>query len=621
MPLRAADLRFASIAVDGDHPCLSFAAEELRSHATEGHASDAMSVRIAAENGPIDGFRVTISGGDVRIAGHSPRGALNAVYWLLERLGWAWVEPGDGGAAFVPGHAIDDGDYVETPAFARRTLILGQDPLHDNWQAWMEWASRNRYNDLFFHDTPPSIFDRGGKTRPVTAAELDVDRKGWMFERWDTDGARIAEEAGRRGMTLQFGGHHLPSLVPREQFEHHPEWFPLRNGVRDARYNVCTASASLRAYLAERVELFLARFPGADVFHFWGDDIRGGGWCECGDGCGPTPSDQALFATNLIAETVARIAPVAQVAHLAYHDTLEPPTVARPRDNVALLFAPRERCYAHGIAADTCGRNRDQYWRPFTRLLDLFRREPGRVHVFEYYSDAILFKGLAPTHLDVLPADAEAYRAAGVSNMQNLMVGDRPWIGPPWHGWWTARCLWDERADAQSELARFCEAAYGEDAPALRRYYERAETAYRSTLDLHDFEPAGRRDVLDFSDTPRATLQRKAIELSEAADVLGDLFEELSGSPGRVEREAIQAEFVSAVAYHLALRTGAWALALDAVEGPARSGAEDAANALRAIEEWDATHNLPAYAVITGPMRRAMAYYVEEVRRVLGATR
>jgi hypothetical protein len=89
------------------------------------------------------------------------------------------------------------------------------------------------------------------------------------------------------------------------------------------------------------------------------------------------------------------------------------------------------------------------------------------MQVFEYYSDAILFKGLAPTHLTTLPGDARAYHSAGVWTMGNLMVGDRPWVGPPWHAWWAASCLWDAQADLQSSLAMFCDAAYGAAGAAM----------------------------------------------------------------------------------------------------------------------------------------------------------
>ncbi|MEX0782463.1 MAG: DUF4838 domain-containing protein [Dehalococcoidia bacterium] len=638
--LTAPSLDAAAIAVDASNPVLAFAADELRRHLAVGGGAGNIGAAITCDEGENDAFTVTVGEDSLQIRGDNPRGVMNGVYWLLEQIGHTWVEPGKDGSAFVPGKSLAEGEYRQVPSFPRRTLILGQDALHDEWSDWMEWASRNRYNDIFFHDTPPSVWDRGGKHRPATAEELDADRKGWLFERWDADGERIIAEARRRGLTLQFGGHHLPTLVPPEEFERHPDWFPVRNGARDPKYNLCTATPELHGYLARRTEAFLERFPGADIYHMWGDDIRGGGWCNCATCGAMSASDQALLATNLMAETVARVLPGAKVAHLAYHDTLEPPTI-EPRENVTALFAPRERCYAHAIDDAACQRNRPDYWEPFTRFAGLF--PAGRMQVFEYYSDAILFKGLAPTHLQVLPRDAQAYASAGVWNMGNLMVGDRPWVGPPWHAWWTARCLWDAQADANADLALFCAAvdrtntkarAQDTETPPLPRsrergpggegapvaYYRTAGEAYRQILELHDLEPLPRHDVLDYSDTPRRTLTAKAAELRRAAEDLASL----AGDTTLHEAERTQADFVAALAAHLAHRLTAW----DAAHKGDRAHEGDRAHTLSAlaaaetalaqIHAWDAQHNTPAYAVISRPMRRAMAYHLAQIRALLG---
>ena len=63
-----------------------------------------------------------------------------------------------------------------------------------------------------------------------------------MFERWAADGEAIAAAARNHGMTLQFGGHHLPAFIRRDAFEDHPEWFPVRKGRRDKTAKVKTAA-------------------------------------------------------------------------------------------------------------------------------------------------------------------------------------------------------------------------------------------------------------------------------------------------------------------------------------------------------------------------------------------
>jgi hypothetical protein len=623
---RASDLAGWEIATQGRSPLLAHAGKELRQHLAHLAPTGAPG-RIVLSHGTADhdSFTVGNAADQLTLHGAGPRGVLNAAYWLLEQAGFACVGPGSIGARLGPAGVLPEGTYRSSPAFARRTLILGQDALHDDWREWMEWASRNRLNDIFFHDTPPSVWDRGGAARPERHDEIERDGRGWMFELWDRDGAVIAAEAAKRGMTIQFGGHHLPALLPRELFAEHPDWFPLRAGKRDARFNVCVSAAGGIEQMRSAAAEFFERFAGADIYHLWADDIRGGGWCEC-DGCAAmSPSDQALRATNIVAEALAAAVPGARIAHLAYHDTLQPPTTITPHENVVCLFAPRERCYAHAIDDESCARNRDEYWRPYNGLLRTFGDDRGRVSIFEYHSDAILFKGMAPMHLEVLPRDAAAY-AHSAHNLQNLVVGPRPWLGAPWHAWWMARCAWDPAVPVDDAVARFWAAvdpAHGEE---LRTYARQAETAYRRFLDLHDLQGARGRDVLDFSDTPRETMRLKAAEAVDAARELADAVEALPEPAGDAEafnREALQGYFVALIAEHLSYRLAGWAAALDGDTDSARTRTASARTALARIKEFEelffdgSVGGSPAYANLGPRMWRGMELLTEAVERLL----
>lgn len=621
MPLDLETLATFVLDVRGDAGPVRHAANELRAHlpaATPGSHT----IRIEAGAASTDGFQATIGASGIVLHGDNPRGALNAAYWLLEQAGILWVEPGPDGVCRRPGTSVPEGTFRETPTFPRRTLILGQDALHDAWHAWLEWASRNRLNDVFFHDTPPSRLDRDGQPRPTAAAAIAADGGGWMFERWDADGPAIRAAAAEHGMTLQFGGHHLPALLPRALFAEHPDWFPERNGERDPRYNLCTSSPGARDHIRTAARAFFERFAGADIYHLWADDTRGGGWCEC-DACAAlSPSDQALIATNLLAGELAAVAPGARVAHLAYHDTNDPPRVTTPAANVCALWAPRSRCYAHAIDDPRC-RNHAEFWAPYTGLLARFGNDNSRISVFEYYSDAILFKGLAPTALRVLPADARAY-AAGAHNLQDLMVGNRPWEGPPWHAWWMARCAWNPAANPEAELRRFCDSAFPANAAAMTAYYAEQDRAYHLLLDLHDLQPIARHDILDFSDVPRRTLNAKAPEALEGALILAAVARKLDAltatdpaEAARLDRERTQAAAVAALSAHLGHRTSAWDAILDGLRPLAADYLAKATAALETYEAWDAAHVPPAYANISAGMLRSMRYHTARVGKLI----
>lgn len=54
-------------------------------------------IEMVAGEGAGDGFSVVLAASRVTLHGDSPRGCLNAAYWLLEQLGFCWVEPDPGG--------------------------------------------------------------------------------------------------------------------------------------------------------------------------------------------------------------------------------------------------------------------------------------------------------------------------------------------------------------------------------------------------------------------------------------------------------------------------------------------------------------------------------------------
>ena len=619
MPLTA-DVLAPDIAVPAGDPVLQHAADELRTHLARvpNGGPGATRIELRAGAGEADGFEVSVAETAVAVHGDSSRGALNGVYWLLERLGFLWVRPGEAGRRFVPGMSLPEGVYRETPAFPRRTLILGNDALHDEWPDWLDFASRNRLNSVFFHDTPPSVLDRGGAQRPEYPEAIAKDGRGWLFERWDSDGSAIRLAAAQRGIALQFGGHHLPALLRRDLFGEHPDWFPLRNGARDARYNLCTSSPGAVAEVRARARDFFQRFAGAEVYHLWADDILGGGWCSCED-CTPlSPSDQALRATNVLAEVLAEAAPGASIAHLAYHDTIAPPERFTPAANVTALYAPRNRNYAFAIDDPACGRNAREHFSELQGLAGTFAGRPGALSVFEYYSDAILYKWLDPPNVAVLPADARAYRAAGVHDFGDLAVTPRPWVGPTWHAWWFARCAWDPDLAPEAELERFCAAAFEADGTQLATLYRDLDAAYRDFLDLGDLERIPRHDVLDFSDTPREALRTKAREIEQALAAMNASVRHLPIVPrglGSEFREDLAVQL--AAANHIGERILAWDAALDGRTADAEQHLSLSRLHFSALNDWDHTHTTAGYWNLSRNMLRAASWHTEQVAKLV----
>ncbi len=345
----------------------------------------------------------------IELCGADERSVLDAVYHLLRECGARFPL---GAPAAFPG--LDRTRLRELkplqvcPAFSRRCLVSDimtwhyDDPArfalhlqHD--RDFIPWMARCGLNAFSYIRHPMDTRYR--------IAELE-------------------ELAAERGIDLEYGGHVIQQLLPREHFAQHPEYFPAAaSGARMQMGNLCVSSAGALATVRNGALAYLANHPQTRLLHVWGADVKKGAWCMCNQ-CRPIPPQlQYLQLVNAIAQAAAdgsapgAIAPT--IAYLAYHDTLEPVDGLRPRANVCFEWAPRERCYRHAIDDPQCDTN-PRYFAALKRYVELFE---GRGHVFEYYADAILFGGLSCAMPSVIARDLRAYRALGITGVSCLTFG------------------------------------------------------------------------------------------------------------------------------------------------------------------------------------------------------
>jgi hypothetical protein len=391
---------------DVSAPEAALAAAELE--ATLGAAGEE-GVEIVLLHGEAagEGFRRRAAPQRLELHGESPRALLFGAYATLEELAARWPWPGEPPAC-VEGARLAE-EVEDEPALSGRCLVLGERALVEDAESWIVWAARQRVNCVFVHvSTAPE---------PVGSAPEAT---------WGERRERAVALARERGMTIEHGGHLLSELLTRGDVRALAEGHALGKTARGVLEN------HVRAH------------PEADVLHLWGADL------PPGTRGGRAVSEAALRTTNALAEVVEDAHPAAQVAFLAYHDTEEVPRGVRPRHNVCLLFAPRERCYDHALTDPACQRN--------ARYRELFRAQvehfgaagaaPPRV--FEYWFDAILFAGGVPDLTVTMADDLAFYRDAGAHTVQILMTGHgRP---PPPHPnpRAFARLAWDPRRGASA---------------------------------------------------------------------------------------------------------------------------------------------------------------------------
>ena len=440
--------------------------------------------------------RVTLQAG-------SPRALLTAAYALLERLGCRWSLHGSH-EEIVP--RLDGAvqlDRVEhTPRFAARGYASDimswhyTQPEHfndrlDDDRAFIDWMGKSGANAFLYIRHP---FDT-----QLTIPELLPD-------------------FARRGIDLEYGGHVMPLLLPRDLYHQHPDYFPAGlDGTRTDHGNLCTSNAAALAAASANAVQYAHEYPEMRVVHIWGADLWHGGWCHCAS-CTPlSVQDQSLRVCNAVARGLADAGMARPVCYLAYHDTLDADLTLRPDENVMVEFAPRERCYGHAIDDATCVTNR-RYAAALARYVALFN---GRVRLFEYYGDAILFFGCTVPLTDVIAADMDYYAQLGVQGVTLLQFGTYSLWAYPFNFLAFAQASRDSCVPANVRRD-YC-ARFGPHASVAATVLASLESVMRTVVTYGDIRrppraPDAARDVLARVEAALPCLTNVAEELASRGD-------------------------------------------------------------------------------------------------------
>ncbi|MCU0962585.1 MAG: DUF4838 domain-containing protein [Pirellulaceae bacterium] len=460
-------------------------------------------IRIDCDDADVDGFDITVEEHLVGVHGHTPRGALYGVYHLLEGWGCRWFYPGKLGEV-IPAKqdlVLPVGSSSQSASFRERSVMLGHSAFFDQFPEWLDFLARSRINNVVIY--------------------------GQSLDWWRSHRSQYLPLLEERRMILEFGGHILPTLVPRTLFDEHPEYFRMnQDGVRTADYNFCPSSGAMTV-LKENAARFFEELPEITYFHVWADDLMEGGWCHCPQCQDLKSQDQNMLAMNAMAEVLAGVNAQASLALLAYHDTARPANVL-PAPNLFLFHAPRERCYCHALNDPGCRRNREEYVPDWLSLRDVFlQTAPRTIHEFSYYTDALLCREMQPPQIQVIPADARYFRSLNLPIHQNLMVSFRNWHSPPFSLILFARAAWNADVDGQQVLADFCRHYYGEQLKELMTdYYQHVDAACNRLFEGdHIVGP-----YLDMSWPPLdpEMRRRKIADVQQARDIHSRLLDQLT---------------------------------------------------------------------------------------------
>jgi len=441
-----------------------------------------------------DGYVVQISADGITISAKLAKGILNGVYDIAERLGFLFLLPGNEGE-WPP---VKKGDFslpitreVINPRFKYRG-IWGCGRLDYTVEEWLRFYAKLRFNAL---------------------SHLKEDLP-------------LAKELGLR---LEFGGHRLSRLLPRELLEEKPELFRMSQpedffGRRCSDANMCITNPWTKKIIKDNFRQELNESKGIYALHFWPDDLPAGGWCLCPSCRALSPSDQAMLAMRHLAEVIAEEESLARLAFLAYHDTIAPPKNILPPAEAFLLFAPRERCYAHTLDNPSCKRN--AFYLKALRQLALTFDGIGDAHTFEYYFDQCLFRGIYPFLPEVILQDVRTYEENGIETNLSLQTSG-PAIAPEFNMLVFARAQWSKGLTADDFISDIAAQICPDDPKPWRLYLTRRKAVFSKAMRMceYDFDLYMDYRWLPESSIPFAaemaqTYHDAACELALAADEL-----------------------------------------------------------------------------------------------------
>jgi hypothetical protein len=389
-----------------------------------------------------DGYRIRTRNNRIYINGSIPRGCLNGSYALLKELGCNWPLPGKDFEVVPRIQTLDhlDFDIHSAPAFRRRGMLLATEQDEKLLAEYVDFMGKNNFNFFF-----PYIF------QDITEILKDT----------------LILEMGKRDMGLEFGGHGLPQLLPRELFDEHPEYFRMSDGQRTNDLNMCASNPEAFDIMARNAQHkleIMKSFSRPELINFWGDDIIEGGACSCDECKDLGPGEQLLKITNALGERLNE--EEIKLAYLGYHETIHAPEKIKPSGQVQLMFAPRERCYHHALDDEECETNK----RNLQYLKDNIKVFGEEIEIFEYYQDLILFRYMAVPLHPVIARDVEVYKELGIdelfahgfSRYSNWAYGSNAYV--------LGKTLWRGEG-SEDDILQYCKAVYGPAASTMKNYF------------------------------------------------------------------------------------------------------------------------------------------------------
>ena len=446
-----------------------------------------------------DGLMINCSGNGLYLIGQNPPGALYAAYALLEdHLGVRWYFPGE------------LGEYVAKS----KSIKLPQ--INDIQKPSIQFRGMH------------AVAGGGGVKNKVGSDALKL----WMSRnKMNNQGITFTKSYEKRDVQLMKAqGHYLSTqthfshwLNGHSHYEDHPEFFPLLKGKRVANrpsgynknhfeyHNYCLSNKEMVNVVAKSMRKFLEMFPETEVLGINQEDSSD--WCEC-EPCKEigAPTDRLHTFVNRLADELGPVLDNRYLATQAYQQTGRPPVKVKPHDKVLIYYALITQCSKH-TWGESCSKLSN-----LSKELTQWLRHKNKVIAYTYHAN--LFTGYPiPLAFHTL-GSMKFYDKIGVSGWHPEISSDNPGGRPLgrdkrllWGdefyskklAYYTAtKGLWNSKVNLKDIKQDFFKNFYGHAGPAMRKYYEGLEAAWRDTqkvrykdIRLYNYNPSMGVDFLN----------------------------------------------------------------------------------------------------------------------------
>ena len=355
--------------------------------------------------GPEEVILRTFADGVV-LTGRTDLATQHAVYVFLERLGCRWFFPGDAWEEIPEREtiALEALDVREEPSFRARSIWYGWGTIRKCALDYRKWVRRNRMG-------------------------------GWL--------------------TGSVGHAYANIANPDRDFEEHPEYFPLIDGKRVARGQLCLSNPDVQQRAIERARNAFGKNPAQLMISMSPND--GGGYCDC-DQCAAmgSRSDQTLKLCNVVAEAIADQFPDRYLGMYAYYANCAPPSV-EGHPNVMIYVAT---AFIRG------GYTVDQ-------LLDGWSKKVKNIGIRDYYNVIIWNRDRPRWRVDLMRERIPFYNSKNVTAIS--AESSNNWAPEGLNYYVASKLMWNAKADVDVLLEDFYRTCWHAAAPAMRRYYGRLE--------------------------------------------------------------------------------------------------------------------------------------------------